>query len=355
MKIEEEFYVLGLMSGTSLDGLDMALCHFKKASDWAFKIIAAKTATYTPIEKEFITSVPLMSGQQLAEAHFNFSRLMAKHVNTFLSSQKTKPQFIASHGQTIFHRPDLGYTFQLGSGAALAEETNLPVVCDFRSQDVCLGGEGAPLVPKGDAELFSNYSTLLNIGGFANITFQHDLRNKAFDICPANMLLNCLVQEAGFMFDENGTLALRGKIETEFLGALNTIPLFYHQSHPQSLGREYFESHYIPVLEKYKPLSLENRLYSACEYISGHISSSIAQNHGNILASGGGVHHPLLMKMIKEKSCKVIDYSDDLISDFKEALVFAFLGLLRWIGEPNTLTTATGARQNVSGGCIYLP
>lgn len=356
MNRQEEFIILGLMSGTSLDGLDIALCRFcKMDAGWRFEAIAAETASYTTDERTFISSVASMDGKELAEAHFSFSRMMAVYVNEFLAQQKIKPLFIASHGQTIFHRPDLGYTFQLGSGASLAVETGFPVVCDFRSQDVCLGGEGAPLVPKGDAELFSHYSTLLNIGGFANITFQDKFMQKAFDICPANMLLNYLALETGEIFDADGKLAKTGRSEPALLDELNNIPLFYHQEHPQSLGREYFESRYIPVLLKHAELPVNNRLFTACEYIAGHISGNIKRNDGRVLASGGGVHHSLLMDMIRQKSDREIDFSDLVIADFKEAIVFAFLGLLRWLEQPNTLITATGARRSISGGCIYLP
>ncbi|MBC7390393.1 MAG: anhydro-N-acetylmuramic acid kinase [Opitutaceae bacterium] len=345
--------VVGLMSGTSLDGLDIAFCQFKIVEhNVEFKIIEATTYNYSEEERQNLNLMN-SSAEKLAEADYNFGRFCGEKVNDFLTKHKLKADFVASHGHTIFHQPGKGFTTQIGNGAAISAACGLPVVSDFRSMDVCYGGQGAPLVPVGDLLLFKNYKYCLNLGGIANISIKQDNDGiSAFDICPANLALNQLAQEKGYSYDNSGSFARSGYVNKKLLEELNGFE-YYANIPPKSLGKEWVDQVFNLTLNKYND-TVENKLSTVCEHISIQIAKTI-QFKGEMLVTGGGALNLFLIETIKQKiqvECKVVIPDIELIG-FKEALIFAFLGYLRITNQPNALKSVTGASESSIGGALY--
>lgn len=349
------FRVVGLMSGTSLDGLDIALCQFKKArGKWTFKIERAKTVSYPSLWRKQLAEAHLLSGQALIQLHVAYGHFLGLAVKKFLSSARLKkPDFISSHGHTIFHQPVNGFTFQLGDGSAIFASCGIPVVCDFRSLDVFLGGEGAPLVPIGDRLLFSGYDVCVNLGGIANLSFEKTNRRRAFDICFVNMGLNWLANKAGKDFDKNGELSAAGNIHQSLLTKLMNNSVVKN-GRRKSLGREDFEKIFQPLLDDDRVL-LEDRMRTFSEMIGQLVGQAIQATGGKkVLLTGGGAHNTFLRSRIAvHAGGAVLSKAEDEIIDFKEALIFGFLGVLRVRGEVNVLRDVTGAvTDSISGICI---
>lgn len=345
------------MSGTSLDGLDIAFCIFKKqGAKWTYSIKKADTIKYSEKLKQELKTVENKSALELALLDKKFGHFIGEQTRLFIPKNKVQVDFISSHGHTIFHQPKKKLTLQIGSGAAIAAETKLPVVCDFRAVDVALGGQGAPLVPIGDKLLFSDFDACINLGGFANISFEINSKRIAFDICPVNIALNELVQKKGFDFDRNGALAKKGKIDLELLKKLNSLA-FYNQKAPKSLGKEWVIENIYPTLNKTK-ISIEDKLRTFTEHAAIQISNTLHKNlngkNKKILITGGGAYNIFLIESIKAKASHQIIVPDKNTIEYKEALIFAFLGLLRYKNEINTLKSVTGAEKDSIGGCIYL-
>ena len=351
-------YIIGLMSGTSLDGLDIAYCRFELENDlWHYQILQAKTISYSNSWRERLSRVDLANAEEFARTDSDAGYLFGKLTREFINKHKLEPDFIASHGQTIFHQPENRFTTQIGKGAAIAAVTALPVVCDFRSTDVAWGGQGAPLVPIGDKLLFPDYDYCLNLGGIANISYDEEGVRIAYDICPVNMVLNTLAQKMDLAFDHSGKLASEGTIHTQLLDQLNQLP-YYHQQPPKSLGKEWVELNVHPLLE---PLirdpgsGIRDLLHTFCE----HIAIQIKKNSGDervkkLLITGGGALNEYLIERIRYHASPQVVIPDLQTIQFKEALIFAFLGLLRWRKEINCLASVTGAKQDAIGGAIYL-
>jgi len=341
---------LGIMSGTSLDGIDLALCRFSRSADkWDYEIVSAETIAYSPLWIEKLTQAPQMLAEAFLKLNDEYGRYTGELINKFLRS-KELPLLIASHGHTIFHQPNEKFTYQLGSGASIASTTQITTVSDFRSFDVALGGQGAPLVPTGDQLLFPDFNYCLNIGGFANISFEKDGKRIAFDVCPANIVLNELAQKKGFAYDRDGKLGASGTVFKPLLEDLNNLD-FYRQKWPKSLGREWAENHITPLLSAFG-LSVEDQAATFYEHIAYQISKVIA-NKGTLLSTGGGSKNLFLIDQIKLKtSCQIITPDEKLI-DFKEALIFAFLGVLANERQINILSSVTGSTQDHIGGIIY--
>lgn len=358
MNPEKEYNVIGVMSGTSLDGLDIAHCSFIIDDKmWHFKINAAETIPYPEFWINTLRNLHETTALDFAQTDINYGIYIGENIAAFLSRHKLPTDLVASHGHTIFHQPTSGYTVQIGHGAQIAAVTNLPVVCDFRSLDVALGGQGAPLVPLGDRLLFSDYAFCLNIGGFANVSFDDSegLR-RAFDICPANFILNMTARQLGFPFDENGRISRNGSLRSDLLKELNDLP-YYKLGYPKSLGREFVEHEIDSIIQKFD-ITPENLLRTLTEHIALQISGNInllSANHSQVMVTGGGAKNLFLVERISQLCSSKIIAPDTIIVDYKEALIFAFLGLLRSQGNVNTLATVTGARKNSSGGAHYLP
>lgn len=355
MKTQNKFKALGLMSGTSLDGLDLACVELTfKNPHWSFEILAAETIKYSlPWQKKLSTAHLLPSAHLLA-LDADYGRYLGQCCTSFISKNKLKSiGLIASHGHTIFHQPNRGFTFQLGNGNALHALTGIPVVCDFRSLDVASGGQGAPLVPVGDKILFAAYDICLNLGGIANLSFERKEKRVAYDICFANMGLNYLSQKFGRPFDRNGEMAKSGKINKELLSQLNSIYSRMHSKRP-SLGREGFEEKIQPLLSR-EHIPVSDRLRTFCESIANEIKLSIPPEKSmKLLATGGGAHNKFLIELLQEKlrNCADVVVPEKKIVDFKEAIVFALLGVLRLRGEINCLKSVTGATHDSCAGVL---
>jgi len=345
---------IGLMSGTSLDGLDIALCEFENlAGKTKYRIIAAETIRYSTHWKLLLQHAPQLSSVELCSMEFEYGAFVGNQVSNFVQRHHCRPQFIASHGHTVFHQPDRGFTLQIGHGAAIAAEAGIDVVCDFRSPDVALGGQGAPLVPIGDRDLFGDYAFCLNLGGFANVSFQDESRRIAFDICPANIALNYYAKKLGHDFDKNGQVAAGGKIDEALLHRLNSLD-FYQINKAKSLGREWLDSEFLPMIDD-SELDTPGILSTLCEHIAIQINKALPANaSGQILTTGGGAENGFLISRIRHHSKHTLLIPEKNLVHYKEALVFAYLGLLRLEDKINTLATVTGARRDCSGGCVYL-
>lgn len=353
MIIMETITALGMMSGTSLDGLDIACCRFGLSDDqWNYEILSAETINYSDHWRRRLEQAPQLNGLELSQLDADFGRYSGEQATQFISRNKCQPLFVASHGHTIFHQPEQGLTLQIGHGAHLAAAAGIKVINDFRSLDVALGGQGAPLVPVGDALLFGNFGLCLNLGGFANISYQLGGQRLAGDISPANMALNLLARRAGKPFDENGAIAASGHIIQPLLKQLDALP-FYQQRAPKSLGREWFELQMLPLIDAYDS-SPADLLRTLTEHIARQVAAAAdVIPSSTILATGGGVHNSFLIQRIGHCSRHNIFVPEPLLIDYKEALVFAFLGVLRLRGSNNCLASVTGARANNSGGSIW--
>ncbi len=349
------FKVTGIMSGTSLDGADFAACTFAfNHGRWEYTIEHAITFAYSMEWKNRLKTLLNSSADDFAKVHYDYGRLTGKMAKRFHLETGFDPLFIATHGHTIFHNPAGGYTIQAGSGAAVAIAAEKPVICDFRANDVCLGGQGAPLVPIGDKLLFSKYDACLNLGGFSNISFEKENSRFAFDICPVNTVLNFLSNKMNLDYDQEGNLARQGKVLKTLLDQLNALT-YFKTSPPKSLSVEWLNRHVLPLLQP-QDRTVPDLLRTLVEHIAIQISDVLrTYKIKNTLITGGGVHNRFLIERLKTLSlCKLVVPENKLV-DYKEALVFAFLGLLRWIEQPNCLASATGASGNAVGGAVYLP
>ncbi|MGQ9846303.1 MAG: anhydro-N-acetylmuramic acid kinase [Bacteroidales bacterium] len=345
-----KYTILGVMSGTSLDGIDLAAVEFDTHNIKKFKIIAATTIPYSAEWKKKLQNSLHLSAYDFLKLHKEYGSYIGTLINQFLKSTALKIDYIASHGHTIFHEPQHRFNFQLGDGAFIASTTGITTISDFRTLDIALGGQGAPLVPIGDKLLFGEYDYCLNIGGIANISFERDKKRIAYDICPANMVLNHIAQQAGYEYDNKGMLASKGQINIELLRELNQLD-YYQQSFPKSLGREWIEQIFFPIIRSYR-LSIENLLCTLCEHIAIQIGKNITSS-GTLLITGGGAHNDFLISRIKAHTLAKVVIPDATIVNYKEALIFAFLGLLRIKHQPNTLSSVTGAKIDVCSGIVH--
>jgi anhydro-N-acetylmuramic acid kinase len=340
---------IGAMSGTSLDGIDLALCRFTASdSSWKYDILAAKTVEYSSIWKRKLQDAPNLSAQDFLMLHNEYGCFLGRLIHEFLV-EKEQPSLVASHGHTIFHQPNKKFTFQLGHGASIAATTGISTISDFRSLDVALGGQGAPLVPMGDKLLFSEFEYCLNIGGFANISQQLNGDQLAFDICPANIILNQLAQSKNQEYDADGAIGAAGQVNSELLSILNKLP-YYQQKYPKSLGREWVESQIMPLLLN-SGLSIEDQAATIYEHITDQISLNLGAK-GKLLLTGGGAHNTFFVEKLKTKTSCEISLPDQNLINFKEALIFAFLGVLAFKGQINVQATITGSSTDHIGGMV---
>ena len=350
---QQHFRVLGLMSGTSLDGLDIAVVEFSvNDSRYSFSIKKAATLPYSETWYANLKNAHLLSAAALKKLDAEYGSWLGEVVRDFIIRNKIQGlDFIASHGHTVHHQPEKKITVQIGNGPQLAKATGAPVVCDFRVQDVLLGGQGAPLVPIGDALLFSEYDACLNLGGFANISFEKSGKRLAFDICAANIALNPLAQRLGHDFDEGGNIARSGNLLPDLLGELNSLA-YFGQKPPKSLGREWTDAEVLPLLNsRYKS---EDLLHTFCVHVAQQIGI-VCKNEGlkNVLVTGGGAFNRFLMDETRGQTRTEFILPEEELITHKEALIFAFLGLLRWLDRPNCLASVTGAPADHSSGRIY--
>lgn len=345
---------IGVMSGTSLDGLDLAWCTFREdtTGKWRYAISDAVTVPYPEAWQRRLRETMRLSAFEYALLNVQLGEYIGDCINHWLQGRK-RPRFIASHGHTVFHRPDLHLTTQIGSGAAIAARTGIMTVCDFRTTDVALGGQGAPLVPIGDELLFSDYDACLNLGGFSNISFQVAGQRLSFDISPCNMALNLIASKVGLEYDKDGQLARSGTVIAPLLAELNNLE-YYQQTPPKSLGKEWFDETFLPILQKYCSNTPAELARTTTEHIAMMISRAIPQNVTSVLTTGGGAHNCFLIERFRELSPSKVVVPDIQIVNYKEALIFAFLGMLRIYEKINCLKSVTGAERDCIGGAIYL-
>ncbi|NCC46606.1 MAG: anhydro-N-acetylmuramic acid kinase [Bacteroidia bacterium] len=343
--------IIGLMSGTSLDGLDMCYTEFEfKEDKWNYKIIKAQDEQY-PLElKQQLATAQNMSALEYARLNSDYGLYLGRRVKEFIENNGLEPDYIASHGHTIFHQPSSRFTAQIGSGAGIAAESGVDTICDFRTTDVALYGQGAPLVPVGDRNLFANFDYCLNMGGFSNISFDSGENRSAYDISPVNYVLIHYTRMVGLEYDKDGEIARSGKVNEKLLSKLDNLD-FYTQKGPKSLGREWVEEVVIPLIDSFG-LSLEDKLSTFCEHVAVQIGSHIKS--GKVLLTGGGAFNKYLVERMSAKApqCEYI-VPDSLTVNFKEALIFAFLGALYVYDIPSCLKSVTGAKYDNIGGALY--
>jgi len=354
--IHNQYNVIGLMSGTSLDGVDLAFITFNyKENIWTFEIVMAETIPYSDQWIINLKEAINYDREALEKLDEIYTVYLGEILSTFIQKNNIRHlDLVCSHGHTILHRPDLGYTYQIGNRFILADIINTKVVCDFRVQDVLLGGQGAPLVPIGDRLLFGNYDACLNLGGFANVSYENDLNFRiAYDLCPVNVLLNAQANKLDLAYDKGGEISRSGKVNDDLLTALNNVE-FYKQLPPKSLGIEFVISELNPIIFAYS-LSVEDYLATLTEHVAIQIAEGIKlKNKATILVTGGGAFNTyLLERMAFYAPNYTFVVPEEEIVNFKEALVFGLLGVLKIRDEVNVLSSVTGAQYDHSSGVIH--
>ena len=362
---------IGLMSGSSLDGLDIAYTEFgKENGEWQYNLLIGETISYPNEWQNILKNIRNYEDDKLQKLHIRYGNYLGEQVNRFIKKHSLKPNIVASHGHTVFHNPAEGYTFQLGDGQTIANITNIITVADFRSKDISLGGQGAPLVPIGDELLFGNYIACINLGGIANISFKNKKKRVAYDMCPVNQLLNYLSEKVGLEFDEGGRLASKGQIINELYENLSNDE-YYYKPFPKSLSNEYIAEKFIPIINQATG-KIEDKLYTTTLHIVDEIYKAISlielpeplfrapimhrnlrRVAGEILITGGGAKNEFLIKELNKITPYNLVIPEPKLIDFKEALIFAFMGSLKVNGEINCLSSATGASKDSGSGTIF--
>lgn len=351
--LNHSLYAIGLMSGTSLDGVDIGYFRFNIGEPYSFEIINSKTIQYNEQWLKRISKA--YTGQENVNVlDKDYGRFLGSLIKDFINENMiSKLNFIASHGHTIFHKPEEGYTLQIGDGQEIANVTNHKVINDFRTQDVQLGGQGAPLVPVGDRLLFGSYNYCLNLGGFANISYEEAGKRIAYDICPVNIVLNHYANKLGLKYDNKGQLASGGSINKELLHELDQLS-FYRKAPPKSLGLEWVEASVFPLIDSFG-LEVKDILRTFVEHIATQIINQFQENDKSVLVTGGGALNEFLISGIRQLTATTIVIPERKLIDYKEALIFAFLGLLRTQNKVNVLSSVTGARKDHSSGRVFMP
>lgn len=363
----ETYQSLGLMSGSSLDGIDLAYCHFtKKGNKWSFEMPVCESIPMPERWVARLAHLPQQSALNYVKTHTFLGHYLGEIVRDFVQKHKLSPDFIASHGHTIFHEPHNRMTSQIGDGAAIASITQIPTITNLRHSDVALGGQGAPIVPIGDLHLFSDYRFCLNLGGIANISAKKEEEDTvdntnnitAFDIGGANQILNRLVQPLNIPYDKDGELARQGQVNPILFEQLNALP-FFEQTPPKSLSNQWVQTELWNVFNNLQEteLSMEDALATFCEHLAFQVAESVKEFKPNktdqLLATGGGAFNGYLMERIQHYFPAKVVVPEKNIVDFKEALVMAFIGVLRWRKEVNVLSSVTGATRDSVNGAVY--
>ncbi len=342
------------MSGTSLDGIDLAHINFTiKDNKWRYEVLESETISYSQDWLNKLKVAVSFSREDLIELNEEYTELLGYIIKSFIANHKIKNlDAVCSHGHTILHQPQNGFTLQIGNLPKIAEIIQEKVVCDFRVQDVKLSGQGAPLVPIGDRILFSEYDYCLNLGGFSNVSFEDNSKRIAFDISPVNTVLNFYANKLGLNYDDKGKIARSGNINSDLLKELNTLD-YYKKPFPKSLGFEFVKEIVLPLIEKHS-ISIEDKMHTFTEHIALQTSLALPNKTGKILITGGGAYNDFLIERMQFHlpNIKII-IPDNKTLEFKEALIFALLGVLKLRNEINVLSSVTGAMKDHSSGIIY--
>lgn len=352
--LKQNYNVIGVMSGTSLDGVDLAHIYFTLDSKgWQFEIIETETVAYSASWFNKLKNAVQFSDSELIQLNQDYTQLLAAIINAFIQKNKIENlDAVCSHGHTILHQPQNGFTLQIGNLPEIATLINQKVVCDFRVQDVQLGGQGAPLVPIGDQILFSEYDYCLNLGGFSNVSFAENNSRIAFDISPVNTVLNFYANQLGFDYDDKGAISKSGNFSPTLFDELNNIP-FFKLKYPKSLGFEFVKETVLPLIESH-PIARLDKMHTFTVHVAFQIANALSKKNGKLLITGGGAYNDFLISEIQKHLPKTkIVIPDKKILEYKEALIFALLGVLKLRGEINVLSSVTGAEKNHSSGIIF--
>jgi anhydro-N-acetylmuramic acid kinase len=358
------YKVIGTMSGSSMDGLDIVYVHIEEIGGaWSFEIKEAACMPFDTDWKLRLQNITNISAKELLLTHTAFGKWMGEQIQTFIVEKNLehKIDFIASHGHTVFHEPQLGMTFQMGDGAAIVAQTHLPVITDLRNMDVAFGGQGAPIVPIAEKYLWKGFDYFLNLGGIANISIHANDKVIAYDICVANRVLNLLANELGKEYDKEGEETQKGNINNDLLNELNNHEYFKTPA-PKSLANEFGTDVMIAIISKYN-ISVQDKLRTFTEHICIQIANcefgikNNEQEHSTLLITGGGAYNKFLIDVLIQK-LKAINLEvvipDVLTTEYKEAVAMALIGVLRWRDEVNVLHTVTGATQSSVGGALWM-
>ncbi|MDH5474814.1 MAG: anhydro-N-acetylmuramic acid kinase [Cyclobacteriaceae bacterium] len=356
---KNNYKVIGIMSGTSLDGLDIAFCEFKKKEgQWSFKLNASKSIIYKKPLMQVLKNSIQLPALELLLLNNEYGQWLGEQVKTFVVENNIKADFVSSHGHTVFHQPEKGITYQIGAGQEIANSSGMMVINDFRTLDVSLDGQGAPLVPIGDKHLFSEYDFCLNLGGISNISFEYKNERIAYDIGVANMALNHLTNPQGLSFDNNGDIARSGKRCDHLFHQLNELP-YYKQTFPKSTGYEWFCDQVAPILDNDNN-KFEDKLCTCVHHIAYQVAEEVKKHplsEGRLLVTGGGANNLYLMETLQQYLPAEVELviPNKSIINFKEAIVFAFMGVLKHLNEDNCLKSVTGAFKNSCSGVVFNP
>lgn len=348
--------VLGVMSGSSLDGLDLALCKFEINQNEPIKWKLLDTSSISIPDElvEQLQKSPSLDALSLLELHTAFGTWAGHVIKNCAIQNSWSPELLAFHGHTVFHFPEKAVSFQLGHGAALSEATEWPVIVDLRSNDMATGGQGAPMVGIAEQSLWPGYDAYLNLGGIVNISVYSQQKIASYDIGPGNQLLNHLSKEAGANFDEGGMMARHGKVHLPLLEEWK-LNSWFRKPPPKAMDNSWIRDSILPVLENYQDISITDKLRTAVELIAFSVKLALPQDPLNILVTGGGTHNTFLMERIQSLSAYKFHVSDVHTIDFKEAIMIAYAGWLRIQGKSNFIPKVTGASKAARGGAVYLP
>lgn len=350
---KENYNVIGVMSGTSLDGVDLAYIKFNHSGRWTFEIFQSETVSYSEEWFNKLKNAIHFNPSELVELNHSYTQLLASIIFDFISKHNLiEIDAVCSHGHTILHQPQDRFTLQIGNLPMIRDLVNQTIVCDFRLQDVQLGGQGAPLVPIGDELLFSEYDYCLNLGGFSNVSFNENGNRIAFDISPVNTVLNFYANELGFPYDDSGNIAKSGNMNLDLLQQLNNLE-FYTLPYPKSLGIEFVNAEIFPLMHSYE-IDVKDKLCTFVEHIAIQIVKICNKPNAKLFVTGGGAYNRFLI----ERLCNYLPSTEVIIPDdktiqFKEALIFGFLGVLKLRNEINVMSSVTGASNNHSSGVVF--
>ena len=349
----KNYFVLGVMSGTSIDGVDLVYVNFSYDVSWSFNIINSQTYKYDKEWKNILSNLLNKNIESIKKIDKNYTKILSNYILKFIKEFSIKKiDFISSHGHTALHDPLNSMTYQIGNLPELSSYTGLKVICDFRSQDVELGGQGAPLVPVGEKYIFPEYHTLINLGGFANITKKSNNTLIAYDICPVNIVFNHLCSLVELEYDDNGKIASKGEINNDLFNLLESLD-YYNLNPPKSLGVEWANDFIFPIINKFSEISLEDLLHTFSKHFANQISENI-KSSDKVLVTGGGAYNDFLIQNIRDITNAKIIIPDSKTIEFKEALIFAFLGVLRDLNINNCYSSVTGASKDHCSGKILI-
>jgi anhydro-N-acetylmuramic acid kinase len=352
--LKESYTVIGVMSGTSLDGVDLAHIHFTVIDHkWQYEILESETISYSENWLNKLQAAVDFSKTELTQLNKDYTTLLGNIIKDFIQKYQIKNlDAVCSHGHTILHQPQNGYTLQIGNLKEIAPIVGETIVCDFRVQDVKLGGQGAPLVPIGDRILFSNYNYCLNLGGFSNVSFEQEGKRIAFDISPVNTVLNFYANKLGLAYDDKGNIARSGETDMTLLEELDSLS-YYQKPYPKSLGFEFVKTIVLPLIESYD-LSTKDKMHTFIKHIAKQTAFALPKRRGNMLVTGGGAYNTFLLDSMQDYLPELqLIVPDEKTLEYKEALIFALLGVLKLRNEINVLSSVTGAKKDHSSGKIY--